>query len=95
MAKNNSKLKDKILEKKCINKFFISECKYIMQAGGKKVQSIGAEASLEACEALFKDGTLIMKAFSINDFCVFLKNKKNQFELIYDSAECSCEKGMA
>ena len=84
---NKGKLKDKSLEKKCINKFFISECPYIMQAGGKKVQSIGLGASLEACEALFKDGTLIMKVFSENDFCVFLKNKKNKFEMIYDSME--------
>lgn len=87
MIKRCKKQNDKVLEKKCIRKFFISECKDIMQAGGGKVQSIGLGASLEACEALFKDGTLIIKAFSENDFCVFLKNKKNKFGLIYDSSE--------
>lgn len=87
MPKKRNKLNNKDLEKKCIKKFFLSEYKHIAQAGGKKMQSIGLEASLEMCEELFKEKKLIMKAFDENAFYVFLKQDKNQFELIYDSTE--------
>ena len=79
------KHKKKELEKKCIRKFFLSEYKNIAKAGGKRMQSLGLEASLEACEALFKEGKLIMKAFDEKDFFVFLKQGRNKFELLYDS----------
>ena len=80
-----SKKIDKETEKKCIKKFFLNEYKHIAKAGGANMQSLGLEASLEACEELFKDGKLLLKVFDENAFFVFLKHKKDEFELIYDS----------
>ena len=81
------KNKEKELQKKCIKKFFYSEYKHIAKAGGAKMQSIGFEASYEACEALFKEGKLILKAFNEDEFHVFLKKSPQEFELIYSSKE--------
>lgn len=86
MPKKRNLKSDKELEKKCIKKFFLNEYKNIAKTGGEKMQTLGLEASLEACEELFKDGKLILKVFNENDFFVFLKHGRNKFELIYDSA---------
>jgi hypothetical protein len=78
--------KKKELEKECIKKFFFEKYKYIAQCGGKKIKELGLEAALEACEALFKDGSLTLKAFNKNEFFVFLYHKnKKKYELLYDS----------
>jgi len=87
MVKKCKQKKDDALSKKCIKKFFFKQYKYIAQAGGAEMQSLGLEASLEACEALFKDGDLILKAFDENCFYVFLKRNKNAFEVLYDSTK--------
>lgn len=87
MAKKRRLNKDKELEKKCIKKFILNEYKNIAQAGGAKMKALGLETALEACEALFKEGKLIMKAFDENSFCVILKHGTDKFELIYDSVK--------
>jgi len=90
MVKKRRIVKNKIkkeLEKKCIRKFFFIQYKDIAKAGGKKMQSLGLEASLEACEGLFVDGKLLIKVFDENTYFVFLKHDKDRFELIYDSTK--------
>lgn len=78
--------KKKELEFQCIKKFFFEKYRCIAQCGGKKIKELGLEAALEACEELFKDGSLVLKAFSKNEFFVFLYHKnKKKYELLYDS----------
>lgn len=78
--------KKKELEKKCIKKFFLEKYRYIAQCGGKKIKELGLEAALEACEALFEDGSLVLKAFNKDEFFVFLYRKEKKiYELLYDS----------
>lgn len=78
--------KKKELEKECIRKFFFEKYRYIAQCGGKKIKELGLEAALEACEELFKDGSLVLKVFSKDEFFVFLYHKdKKKYELLYDS----------
>lgn len=76
--------KKKELEKECIKKFFFEKYRYIAQCGGKKIKELGLEEALEACEELFEEGSLVLKAFSKDKFFVFLKQGK-KYELIYDS----------
>jgi hypothetical protein len=78
--------KKKELEKECIKKFFFEKYRYIAQCGGKQIKTLGLEAALEACEGLFEDGNLVLKAFNINEFFVFLKQGK-KYELLYDSGK--------
>ncbi len=85
MTKKLTKEATKDLEQRCIRKFFLTEYKHIVRASKNNMHKLGIEASLEACEALFKDKSLIIKAFKEDDFVIFLNHGKNKFELIYDS----------
>lgn len=75
------------LERKCTRDFFFKKYKEILRVGSPEIASLGMEASLEACEGLFEDGSLVIKAFDIAHYFIFLKHKNNNLELIYSSEE--------